>query len=99
MGHMVGDVSHDARCVWTHQRFGHHHLDLLLRQHGELGEQTLDDELPGLELRVDGDARHGGYAGFLPRGGGRRGGGAASTHAADRRRSCEGRERNYKLSV
>lgn len=43
----------------TDQRFSHDHLDLLFSEHGKLSEKTLDDELPGLELGVDGDAGHG----------------------------------------
>lgn len=43
----------------THQRFSHDHLNLLLGEHGELCEKALDDELPGLELGIDGDAGHG----------------------------------------
>lgn len=52
----------------TDQRFSHDHLDLLLSEHGELGEKALDDELPGLELGIDGDTGHdcGVNAAFLP---------------------------------
>lgn len=42
----------------TDQRFSHDHLDLLLGEHCKLGEKALDDELPGLELGVYGDAGH-----------------------------------------
>lgn len=52
----------------TDQWFSHDHLDLLFSEHGKLGEKALDDELPGLELGVDGDAGHGCglKAAFLP---------------------------------
>lgn len=66
----------------THQRLGHHHLNLLLGQHSKLSKQTLYDKLPGLQLRVNGDAWHGGNALLLPREGSHWGGGTASTHAA-----------------
>lgn len=66
----------------THQRLGHHHLNLLLSQHSKLSKQTLYDKLPGLQLRVNGDAWHGGNALLLPREGSHWGGGTASTHAA-----------------
>lgn len=76
----------------THQRFSHHHLNLLLSQHSKLSQQALDDKLPGLEFGVDGDARHGGDVSFLPRQGGH-GGGAASTHTVDWGRGWRERER------
>lgn len=75
--------------AWTYQRFSHHHLDLLLSQHSKLSKQTLDDKLPRLELRVDGDARHGDAVLFLPQDGSHWGGCTASNHAAaDWCRSC-----------
>lgn len=76
----------------TYQRFSHDHLDLLLGQHSELCKQTLDDELPRLELGVNGDAGHSCDVVFLPRQGRDRGGGATSTRAAaaDWGRSCGG---------
>lgn len=73
----------------AHQRLGHHHLNLLLSQHGKLSKQTLDDKLPRLQLGVDGDVRHGSKVVFLPREGSHRRGGTASIHAAaDWCRSC-----------
>lgn len=67
----------------TDQRFGHDHFDLLFGKHSELCEKALDDEFPGLELGVDGDAGHvGGLdATLLPAWGGR-GGGSSPTHTA-----------------
>lgn len=74
---------------WTHQRLGHHHLNLLLSQHSKLSKQALYDKLPGLQLGVNGDAWHGGDVLFLPREGRHWGGGTASAHAAtDWCRSC-----------
>lgn len=50
----------DVLCVsGTDQRLSHDNLDLFLGEHCKLGEKALDDELPGLELGVDGDAGHG----------------------------------------
>lgn len=43
----------------THQRFSHDETDLALGCCGEVGEQALEDILPGFAFRVNADGHHG----------------------------------------
>lgn len=54
-----GAVNVCSLTLLTHQRLSHDDADLLLRHVGEVGEQTLEDVLARLAVRVDADGHHG----------------------------------------